>query len=71
MEILTLLRFFGVLSVFFALFIGAVLAIIYLDRRRHADAWRELAQRAGLTFHEPMLFLFALLFDLAEAVERV
>jgi len=35
------------------LFFGVVIGIIYLDRRRHTQAWQEVAQRAGLAFHSP------------------
>lgn len=57
MDILSLLCFFCVLPIFILLFFGLVIGILYRDRRKHAEAWRELAQRARLTFHEPSWFL--------------
>jgi hypothetical protein len=57
MDILSLVCFCGILPLFILLFFGAVIWIIYRDRRKHAEAWRELARRAGLTFHEPSWFL--------------
>jgi hypothetical protein len=53
MDILSLICFFCILPLSILLFFGVVIGIIYRDRRKHADAWRELARRAGLTFHAP------------------
>lgn len=47
--LLTLPCFFCSLLLFF----GVVVGILYRDRRKHTDAWSELAQRAGLTFNAP------------------
>jgi len=57
MDILSLTCFCGILPLFILLFFGAVIGIIYLDRRKLADAWREAARQSGLTFHEPSWFL--------------
>ncbi len=53
MDILSLFCFLCILPLFILLFFGVVIGIIYRDRRKHADAWRELARQAGLAFHEP------------------
>ena len=53
MDILSLICFFCILPLFILLFFGVVIGIIYRDRRKHTDAWRELARQAGLAFHEP------------------
>ena len=53
MDILSLFCFLCILPLFILLFFGVVIDIIYRDRRKHADAWRELARQAGLAFHEP------------------
>jgi hypothetical protein len=55
--ILSLLCFLCILPSGILLFFGVVIGILYLDRRKHAQAWREIAQRAGLTFHEPSWIL--------------
>ena len=57
MDILSLTCFFCILPLFTLLFFGAVIYILYRDRRKHADAWREAARRAGLTFNEPKWIL--------------
>lgn len=57
MDILSLICFLCILPIFILLFFGVVIGIIYRDRRKHTDAWRELALRSGLTFHEPGWFL--------------
>ena len=53
MDILSLFCFLCILPLFILLFFGVVIGIIYRDRRKHTDAWRELARQAGLAFHEP------------------
>ncbi len=53
MDILSLLCFFCILPLGFLFFFGIVIGILYLDRRKHSQAWQEVAQRAGLTFHPP------------------
>lgn len=49
----SLLCFFCILPLFALLFFGAVIYILYRDRRKHTDAWREVARQAGLPLHEP------------------
>ncbi|MFZ5878303.1 MAG: hypothetical protein ACOY0R_02925 [Chloroflexota bacterium] len=53
MDILSLFCFCGVLPFFILVFFGIVIGILYYDRRKHAEAWRKAAQRAGLAFHPP------------------
>lgn len=57
MDFLSLICFLCILPLGILFFFGVVIGILYLDRRKHTDAWRELARRAGLTFHEPSGFL--------------
>jgi len=57
MDILSLLCFCGILPLFFLIFFGVVVGILYRDRRKHTDAWREVARRAGLTLNEPRRIL--------------
>ncbi len=53
MDFLTLICFLCILPLFILLFFGVVIGIIYLDRRKHTEAWREVARRAGLAFQPP------------------
>jgi len=50
---LSIVCWFCILPLFFLLFFGVVVGILYRDRRKHTDAWRELARRAGLIFNAP------------------
>jgi hypothetical protein len=53
MDIVSLFCFLCVLPIAILFFFGLVIGILYYDRRKHSDAWREIARRAGLTFHAP------------------
>lgn len=53
MDILSLLCFSCILPSGLLFIFGTVIGILYLDRRKHTQAWQEVAQRAGLTFHPP------------------
>lgn len=54
---ITIFCWLCILPFFIVLFFGAVIGILYLDRRKHTQAWRELATRSGLTFNAPSWFL--------------
>lgn len=57
MDILSLLCSLSILITVILLFFGLVIGIIYHNRRKHNQAWRETAQRAGLNFQAPSWFL--------------
>lgn len=57
MEILFSICMLAIFPVLILLFFGVVIGIIFLDRRKHTQAWQEVARRAGLTFHAPGWFL--------------
>lgn len=57
MDILSILCFSCILPLGFLFFFGTGIGILYLDWRKHTQAWQEVAQRAGLTFHPPGWFL--------------
>ncbi|MCJ7432319.1 MAG: hypothetical protein MUO77_02405 [Anaerolineales bacterium] len=50
---LSIICWFCIFPVLFLLFFGVVAGIIYIAHRKNTDAWRDLAQRAGLTFNAP------------------
>jgi len=54
---LSIVCWFCIFPVLFLLFFGVVAGIIYIAQRKNNDAWRALAQRAGLTFNKPGWFL--------------
>ncbi|GAB4503639.1 MAG: hypothetical protein Fur0043_06310 [Anaerolineales bacterium] len=53
MDFLSLICFLCILPLGILFFFGLVIGILYRDRRKHAEAWQEVARRAGLTFNAP------------------
>ncbi len=53
MEILFSVCMLCIFPVLILLFFGVVIGILYLDRRKHNEAWQEVARRGGLAFHPP------------------
>jgi hypothetical protein len=57
MDFIGLTCSFCIFPIAILIIFGAVIGIIYYDRRKHTEAWQEAAQRAGLTFHAPSWIL--------------